>query len=142
MKLASSRGMRRAAARCLALIVSASPLWVQPLQAQETREKVTVEDTDRNFTVRLPAGYDSKQHYPVVVLLHGISQDADDMARLTRFNEQADKAGIIAVYPQALHGRWNIGVEPKERQQQGMRRRPRGGYPGHEEVFPGYRAPA
>jgi polyhydroxybutyrate depolymerase len=130
MKLARSRGMHRAAARCLALVVSTSPLWAQPLRAQETREKITVEDIDRNFTVRLPKGYDSKQHYPVVVLLHGISQDANDMERLTRFNEQADKAGIITVYPQALHGRWNIGVQPKERQRQAMRRRPGGGYPG------------
>jgi polyhydroxybutyrate depolymerase len=134
MKLDRSTGMHRAAACCLALVVSISPFWVQPLQAEEaakeTREKVTVEDLDRNFTVRLPSGYDSKLHYPVVVLLHGISQDADDMARLTRFNEQADKAGIIAVYPQALHGRWNIGVQPKDRPRQAMRRRPGGGYPG------------
>ena len=34
------------------------------------------------------------------------------MARLTHFNQLADKNGIIAVYPNAMHGRWNIGVRP------------------------------
>jgi polyhydroxybutyrate depolymerase len=113
----------------------------QMLRAQETKEKVTVDDVDRTFTVRLPKGYDATQHYPVVVLLHGLNQDSDDMERLTRFNELADKDGIITVYPVALHGRWNVGVHPPERSPMTMgpgRRRggyggggyPGGGYPG------------
>jgi hypothetical protein len=40
-----------AAAACLALLFAASALW-----AQETKEKVTVDDVDRNFMVRLPKG--------------------------------------------------------------------------------------
>ena len=124
-----------AAAACLALLVRAT-LW-----AQETKEKVTVDDVDRNFMVRLPKGYDAQQHYPVVILLHGMNQDADDMQRLTRFDELADKDGIIAVYPIALHGRWNVGVRPQEQPRDGhgtgsaarwIRRwgYPGGGYPG------------
>ena len=87
----------------------------QSLRAQETKEKVTVDDVDRSFVVRLPQGYDAEQHYPVMILLHGMNQDADDMERLTRFSELADKDGIITVYPVALHGRWNVGVRPQER---------------------------
>jgi dipeptidyl aminopeptidase/acylaminoacyl peptidase len=41
------------------------------LWAQETMEKVTVDDVDRNFMVRLPKGYDPQRHYPVMILLHG-----------------------------------------------------------------------
>ena len=69
------------------------------------------------------------------MLLHGMNQDADDMERLTRFDALADKDGIIAVYPIALHGRWNLGVRPQE--QQSMTMGPGrhghsggGGYPG------------
>ncbi len=65
--------------------------------------------------VHLPKGYDQQQHYPVVVLLHGRNQDADDMARLTHFNQLADKDSIIAVYPNATRGQWNIGVRPEQR---------------------------
>jgi poly(3-hydroxybutyrate) depolymerase len=111
MKLMEVYGLRRApvAALCLAIVFA-----VPVVHAQETKEKVTVDDVDRTFTVRLPKGYDATRKYPVVILLHGMNQDADDMERLTRFNELADKDGIIAVYPAALHGRWNVGVRPQD----------------------------
>src|ERR1035437_3141734 len=126
-----------AAAGCMAVLFAAQALW-----AQETKEKVTVDDVERTFMVRLPRGYDSQQHYPVVILLHGMNQDADDMERLTRFDELADKDGIIAVYPFALHGRWNVGVQPQERQPTTMapgrrRRYGGGGYPGGGGGYPG-----
>jgi poly(3-hydroxybutyrate) depolymerase len=101
--------------------------------AQETREKVTVNEVDRTYTVRLPRGYDHERKYPVVILLHGMNQDTDDMERLTRFDELADKDSIIAVYPSALHGRWNVGVHPEEQRMAmgpGGGRRHGGGYPG------------
>jgi polyhydroxybutyrate depolymerase len=89
---------------------------------------------DRDFVVRLPRGYDAQQHYPVVILLHGMNQDADDMQRLTRFDLLADKDGVITVYPSAMHGRWNVGVRPQQHQAMGMgpgrRGRNGGGYPG------------
>jgi len=101
-------------------------------RAQETKEKVTVNEVDRTYLVRLPRGYDHEQRYPVVILLHGMNQDTDDMERLTRFDELADKDSIIAVYPSALNGRWNVGVSPP--QQQPMMRPPggRGGRRGGE----------
>ena len=119
----------RAVAACTAMLLAAQLLW-----AQETKEKVTVDGVDRSFMLRLPKGYDSQRHYPVVVLLHGMHLDADDMERLTRFDELADQDGVIAVYPLALHGRWNVGVQPEERSPMAMgpgrHRRYGGGYPG------------
>ncbi len=126
----------RAAAVCLVTL-----FVVHSLAAQETKQKVTVDEVERTFMVRLPRGYDLQQRYPVMILLHGMNQDADDMERLTRFDELADKDGIIAVYAVALHGRWNVGVRPQERQpvMMGPGRRhggyggggyPGGGYPG------------
>jgi polyhydroxybutyrate depolymerase len=96
--------------------VAWASLFAAPLPAQDThttqaaQEGVTVNDVTRHYVVHLPKGYDSQQHYPVVVLLHGLNQDAEEMARLTRFNEFADRDSIIAVYPSALNGRWNFGV--------------------------------
>jgi polyhydroxybutyrate depolymerase len=83
-------------------------------QAQDAQEKIDVADVSRNYTVHLPKGYDQQQHYPVVILLHGRNQNADNMARLTHFNQLADKDGIIAVYPNATRGQWNIGVRPEQ----------------------------
>lgn len=131
MNIAASRGVRSAlpAFAFLAILFMG-----QSLLGQETKEKVTVDDVDRTFFVRLPKGYNAQQHYPVVILLHGMNQDADDIERLTGFDQIADKDGIIAVYPSALHGRWNVGVRPKEHEEQPAYPRRRryggGGYPG------------
>ncbi|MBR6305405.1 MAG: esterase family protein, partial [Bacteroidales bacterium] len=32
-------------------------------------------DTDQNYNVYLPAGYNPTNHYPLIVLLHGLSDD-------------------------------------------------------------------
>jgi polyhydroxybutyrate depolymerase len=128
--------LAQAAAGCMVWLFAANAVC-----AQETKEEVNVDDVERTFTVRLPKGYDSQRHYPVVLLLHGMNQDADDIERLTRFDELADKNGIIAVYPFALHGRWNVGVQPQQHQQMTMgpgRHRPYGGgYPGGGGRYPG-----
>jgi len=118
----------------------------QDSQTQDSQEKIDVDDVSRNFVVHLPKGYDSKQHYPVVILFHGSNQDADDMARLTHFNQLADKDGIIAVYPNAARGQWNIGVRPEPSSalppRRGGGRRGGwggggGGYPGGGGGYPG-----
>ena len=108
-------------------------LFVAPLSAQDSQEKIDVDDVSRSYVVHLPKSYDQQQHYPVVIVLHGRNQDADDMARLTHFNQFADKDSIIVVYPNSAHGQWNIGVRP-EQVNQGMQPRRggggRGGWPG------------
>ncbi len=126
---------------CAALCAFAL-LFFAPLRAQDTREKIAVDDISRTFTVHPPQGYDAQQHYPVMILLHGRNQDADDMARITHFNQLADKDGIIAVYPNAMHGEWNIGVRPEEPSmgmgpRGGGRRGGWGGYPGGGGGYPG-----
>ncbi len=116
---------------CLLLAI----VTVCGVRAQETKETITVENVDRTFVVHLPTGYDPNAHYPVVVLLHGTNQQADDMERLTLFNQLADKDSIIAVYPDSLHGRWNFGpIEPVRNNNYPRRRGPYGrpgwgGYP-------------
>jgi polyhydroxybutyrate depolymerase len=115
--------------------------------AQEPEQKVTVDQVDRTFVVHLPRGYDGKQKYPVVLVLHSTNQDATDISRLTRFDELSDNDSVIVVYPNALHGRWNLGVaeEPAQMRSPGMGRRggygrggwPGGGYPGGGGGYPG-----
>jgi polyhydroxybutyrate depolymerase len=136
--------VQRMSAGMSAGVIAVCLLLVGNPRAQETQEKVIVDDVDRTFVTRLPRGYDKEQHYPVVILLHGAHQDANDMERLTRFDELADKDGVIAVYPNSLHGRWNVGVPqgpPVTQRRGGYGRRPwpGGGYPGGG--YPGGRYP-
>ncbi len=105
-----------------------------PLHAQETQEKVQVNDLTRNFILHVPPGYSADRRYPVVILFHGRNQDADDMERITHFNQLADKDGIITIFPRAAQGQWNIGVRPEaasaENPRRGFGRRGGWGYPG------------
>jgi polyhydroxybutyrate depolymerase len=120
-------------------------LFAAPLLAQDTQEKVDVDDVSRNFVVHLPKGYDPKQHYPVVLLLPDQNQSAEEMQQLTHFNQLADKDGIIAVYPVATNGRWNVGVRPDQPSAMSPRRSGYGhhggigggGYPGGGGGYPG-----
>jgi poly(hydroxyalkanoate) depolymerase family esterase len=52
----------------------------------------------RTYKVYVPSGYKG-QSLPVVVMLHGCTQDPDDFAAGTRMNEIADELGILVVYP-------------------------------------------
>src|SRR5271156_993120 len=128
---------------CIFALCLLALMFAAPSPAQETREKIDVDDVSRSYILHLPKGYDQQQHYPLVILLHGQNQDADDMARLTLFNQTADKDGIIAVYPNAASGKWNIGVRPEEQAQASPRRGygrhggGGGGWPGGGGGYPG-----
>jgi polyhydroxybutyrate depolymerase len=114
------------------LLICFGTLWLPAaLHGQETGEKVEVNDVTRHFVVHLPTGYSQDQHYPAVILFHGRNQQADDMERITHFNQLADKDGVIAIYPNAAQGQWNLGVRAEQVQQAPRRMGRRGwGYPG------------
>jgi polyhydroxybutyrate depolymerase len=121
----------------LCLLAVSALASAAPAHAQETQEKVTVNDVTRNFILHLPARYNADHRYPVVILFHGRNQDADDLERITHFNQRADKAGIITIYPSAK-GLWNIGVRAEAVSPPPRRMGRRGwGYPGGGGRYPG-----
>jgi poly(hydroxyalkanoate) depolymerase family esterase len=64
----------------------------------------TGEAGTRRYRLFVPAS--AREGAPLVVMLHGCTQDPDDFARGTRFNEAAAGAGVIVAYPEqtaALH---------------------------------------
>jgi len=107
---------RIAAGLLLATTISVCVLYVSGLflpsavWAQDPQQNVNVNGIERTFVVHLPTGYDSKNKYPLVILLHSTGQNAQDMTRLSRFDVMADRYGIIAVYPNSYGVRWDVGV--------------------------------
>lgn len=46
---------------------------------------------------------------PLVMVLHGLGEDAEGMARLATWPEAARDAGFVAVFPQGVDDSWNAG---------------------------------
>jgi len=100
------------------------------VRAQDQRQYVNVNGNLRTFVVHLPIGYDSKNKYPVVILLHGAGETDQDMARRSRFDFVADRYGIIAFYPNSDGVRWDIGVAVAQPERPARRRGGSGGSAG------------
>ena len=54
----------------------------------------------RRYRLFVPDGLDAGRPAPLVVMLHGCTQDPDDFARGTRFNELAARAGVLVAWPE------------------------------------------
>jgi poly(hydroxyalkanoate) depolymerase family esterase len=68
--------------------------------------------TFRAYRLYLPAGVSPRDRLPLLVMLHGCSQDAGIFAEGTRMNELADRHGFIVLYPEQSrtansYGCWN-----------------------------------
>ena len=61
-----------------------------------------VEDVDREYFVHIPEGYDSTKSTPMVIFFHGSGQDGNLMYNHSGWNDVADTANILVVYPSAL----------------------------------------
>jgi len=54
----------------------------------------------RRYRLFVPASYDGGKAAPLLVMLHGCTQDPDDFARGTRMNEVAEAHGLLVAYPE------------------------------------------
>jgi poly(hydroxyalkanoate) depolymerase family esterase len=63
-------------------------------------ERLPGGDTTRMFRVFVPSRTPPAGARPMLVLLHGCTQDAADIARGTRLDAWAAREGFVAVYPQ------------------------------------------
>lgn len=54
----------------------------------------------RGYKLWLPTGHAPGQAMPLVMVLHGCGSSAQKIADVTRFNELADREGIVVVYPE------------------------------------------
>ena len=87
------------------------------LQAQNLSKTMTFEGQNRSYRIYIPASYDSAQPVPLLLAMHGLGDNATNF-QATGFNQIADTANFIVVYPNALpdpllgSSGWNAGVNP------------------------------
>jgi poly(hydroxyalkanoate) depolymerase family esterase len=54
----------------------------------------------RRWRLWVPRGYDAVRRHALVVMLHGCTQDPDDLARGTRVTEHADRRSFLVLLPE------------------------------------------
>ncbi|MFN3630154.1 MAG: alpha/beta hydrolase family esterase [Casimicrobiaceae bacterium] len=80
-----------------------APTEVQHRPSSFETYKFSNDAGSRIYKVYIPPGQ-SDRPYPMMVMLHGCSQSADDFAADTQMNRFADEYGFIVVYPQQTAG--------------------------------------
>jgi polyhydroxybutyrate depolymerase len=91
----------------------------RPLQAQaaETRDRsgtIEVGGRTRSYFVHVPPAYTGKTPWPLVLVLHGATQSAAEVAGMSGMSTTADREQFLAVYPTGtsrfgLAPTWNAG---------------------------------
>ncbi|MDP9176394.1 MAG: PHB depolymerase family esterase [Gemmatimonadota bacterium] len=64
-----------------------------------TRE-ISTDHGQRRYKLFIPGSYNGSTALPLVVMLHGCTQDPDDIARGTRMNELAEEKSVLVAYPE------------------------------------------
>jgi len=67
---------------------------------QFVTRQIQTDTGTRNYKLYIPSSYDGKKALPLVVVLHGCTQDPDNVARGTRFNEVAEESKVLVAYPE------------------------------------------
>ena len=94
---------------CLLIILtSCSP--TPTLQPGDSERNVMVNDLERSYLLHIPPGLDSVHPIPVVFAFHGADAEPSEMQLLTGFNDIADEAGFLLVYPRGIGLTWNAGT--------------------------------
>lgn len=67
-----------------------------------TVQHLRVAHEQRTYRLHLPARFDTSHGSPLVIVLHGHGESAENFEKYTGMSDKADAEGFIAVYPQAL----------------------------------------
>ena len=74
--------------------------------ASAAQTNITVGGTTRNMIVYVPSNLGSNR--PLLITLHGMSQDAAYQQTNTKWNAVADTAKFVVVYPNGLNKSWDV----------------------------------
>ena len=88
--------------------VSSTPEILSPGDHQRS---ISFDGLERTYNFHMPIEYDPSQKIPIVLVFHGFGLDAEEMMRITGFNDMADEEGFVVVYPNGTGEKksWNGG---------------------------------
>jgi len=77
----------------------------------EYEQSLVINGVERTYILHIPPSYDASKPVPLVLVFHGITLDANEMIRISGFNDQSDAVGFVVAYPNASGAQrsWNGG---------------------------------
>jgi polyhydroxybutyrate depolymerase len=97
--------MRKQAALMLFIIFFLSNLGYAQINAG-----FQFDGQNRSYIVYTPASYNPGTPVPLVFVLHGFTQSGQSIMNVSAFNNVADTANCIVVYPNGISNAWNINA--------------------------------
>lgn len=61
---------------------------------------IPADDGTRRYRVYVPSAWDGRRRLPLVIMLHGCTQNPEDFATGSTMNEAAEREGVVVVYPE------------------------------------------
>ncbi|WP_081415042.1 extracellular catalytic domain type 1 short-chain-length polyhydroxyalkanoate depolymerase [Ectobacillus panaciterrae] len=83
----------------IAGFIISSFIWLLPT-VNATGSFITETYNGRNYKLYIPSGYQAGSAVPLVVMLHGCTQDPDQFAAGTQMNNLAETENFIVMYPE------------------------------------------
>lgn len=65
---------------------------------------------NRKYSVYLPASFQPDESLPLLLALHGLTQNGATMMTFSGFNSIADTGNFVVVYPNGIGNSWNVGL--------------------------------
>lgn len=79
---------------------SVTPHPVDVAASQWIEARIAHEGAERRYRLFVPSGLHGPRHLPLVVMLHGCTQNPEDFATGTEMNAAAEREGVIVAYPE------------------------------------------
>ncbi|NTW24384.1 MAG: T9SS type A sorting domain-containing protein [Lentimicrobium sp.] len=91
------------------IIISLIFLCFAPSLRAQINGNFIFDGISRSWIVYLPDGYTQGQSLPLLLALHGYTQDGQSMMQFSNFNSVADTGDFVVVYPDGVDNSWNVG---------------------------------
>lgn len=88
---------------------SSSPVAKLANTVPPGHQAITVAGTLRTYILFRPPGLDTSKPVPLVIVMHGWTQDAAGVVSMTSYEDLASKNGFVAVFPEGDGRSWNAG---------------------------------